>query len=134
MAPRPDKSWQRENLGSNDLVASGSFAFANNAAAGTVVNVDVPLPAAPSAGGEYLVTVYDPSAVTDLAVSVQNKHTMGGQARYGELAVFAVLKGKTRDVPLAFWILGEGGRLAISNDTVLGAADGFTGYYEVRRP
>ena len=103
--------------------------WANSAAAGTVVNVDVP--GAQVAAG--VITVRNPSAVTALTVKVQGKETLGGVARYPEIASVTVEANSVEQFYVdELWLMGEGGRLAVTNATALGAADGFTGQVRVR--
>jgi redox-regulated HSP33 family molecular chaperone len=108
---------------------NADITWANSAAAGTVVNVDVPGAQAAVAA----VTVRNPSAVTALTVKVQGKETLGGAARYPEIASLAVPANTTKQFFIdEMWLVGEGGRLAVTNDTLLGAGDGFTGQVRVR--
>lgn len=103
--------------------------WANSAPAGTAVTVDVA--GAQAASGA--VTVRNPSSVTALTVKVQGKETLGGSARWAEIDSVAVPAGEVRQFFVdELWLIGEGGRLSITNDTVLGAGDGFTGQVRVR--
>lgn len=103
--------------------------WANSAAAGTAVTVDVP--GAQAAAG--VVTVRNPSTVTALTVKVLGKETLGGAARYPEIASIAVPANSVKQFYVdELWLIGEGGRLSITNDTVLGAGNGFTGQVRVR--
>lgn len=105
--------------------------WANNAAAGTTVNVDFTKPAVPRA--EYLITVYNPSAVTDLTVKVMPIATnLAGSDRPSLLAQFTFPKGQTTSKLIHGIFNGIDVRFALSNDTGLGAVDGFTSTIRVR--
>jgi hypothetical protein len=121
--------------GSNEQVYDGTAAWANSAAQNTAVNIDITPPTVLQGDALNLLIVTNPSTVTDLTVVVKNKGTFGGTARYPELTRYAVAKnlaeGKTFLVQ--GWMLGEGARLTLSNDTALGGSDGFTAYVRVRK-
>lgn len=103
--------------------------WANSAGAGTAVDVDVP--GTQVAAG--VITVRNPSAVTALTVKVQGKETLGGGARYPEIDSVAVAANSVVQFYVdELWLMGEGGRLHITNDTILGGADGFTGQVRIR--
>lgn len=120
---------------SNESVYDGSVSFANSAAAGTAVSIDIALPAILQRDSRYLVTVTNPSAESDLTVKVRGKETLGATARYPELTSFAVGKSLPdgKSVVVQGWMLGEAGRLVITNDTALGVAGAFTAYIRVRK-
>lgn len=110
----------------NALIQSSTAAWANSAAAATAVAIDVALPVALQSDGKYLITVINPSTVTDLVVSICDKATISATAHYPELALFTVAKNTKRTALVEGWLLMEAGRLSITNTTVLGVADGFT--------
>ena len=111
------------------MTTDADITWANSAAAGTVVNVDVPKAVVAAAA----VTVRNPSTVSALTVKVQGKETLGGAARYPEIASITVDANSVKQFFVdELWFVGEGARLAISNVTVLGGADGFTGQVRVR--
>jgi predicted Fe-Mo cluster-binding NifX family protein len=116
--------------GANELVYAATFAFANSDSAGTIKNIDIPAPIIRPASGEYLIAIRNPSSVTALTVNVTTARNLG-TAMYGALTTFGVTASQSRDTAVAFWMVGGNGRLAISNDTILGGSDGFTGYVEV---
>lgn len=112
------------------VLATTDIVWANSAAASTVVNVDIDR----DAPSPCVVTVRNPSTVTALTVKVQGKETLGGAARYPELASITVDANSVKQFFIdELWLVGEGGRLAISNVLALGAADGFTGQARVRQ-
>lgn len=121
--------------GSNAQVFDGSATFANNAAAGTIVNLEVPLPASLQGDALYLISITNPSTETALTVRVRTKETLNAVARYPELTSFGVAVNTPdgKSVLVQGWMLGEAGRLSISNDTVLGAAGAFTAFVRVRK-
>jgi hypothetical protein len=122
-------------IGSNVQIADATAAWANSAAAGTAVNLDVVLPTKLQSDALYEVTVTNPSAESDLTVVIKNKETFGGTARYPELTRFGVLKNNPdgKSVVVQGWLLGEAGRLSLSNDTALGLSGSFTAYVRARK-
>lgn len=101
--------------------------WANSAAANTQVNVAIAQPVTPQRNGKYLINIRNPSTVTALTVKVRNTLiAFGGAARDAELASIAVAVNTVKSVLVEGWLAGDGGSLLLSNDTVLGAADGFT--------
>lgn len=125
---------ERESaVGSNALIYDGTASWADSAGAGTEVDLDVVLPDSLQGQALYLVTVHNPSAVTGLSVTVKGKETLGGAAVYSELTSFVVGADSSKQVLVQGWLLGEGGRLTLSNDTALGATDGFIAYIRVRQ-
>lgn len=121
--------------GTNIQVYDGTATWANSAAVGTIVDIDFPLPTPLQGNALYEVVVTNPSGVTDLTVRVKNKETFGGTARYPELTSFPVAANSPdgKAVLVQGWLLGEGGRLSLSNDTALGASDGFTANVRIRK-
>ncbi len=119
--------------GNNEQVYDGSAAWANSSSANTNKDIDITPPTTLQVNGLYAVTVINPSAVTALTVVAQNKGTFGGSAKYSTLAQFSVAANTNRTVIVQGWMLGEGARLTLSNDTGLGVADGFTAYVRVRK-
>jgi hypothetical protein len=130
-----DNAMSVVELGSNELVYSDTAAWANSATANTIVNKDITLPATLYEDGVYLITVNNPSAVTAVTVSVRNKETLAGTARYPELTQFIVPASNVdgRSCLVQGWMRGEGARLTLSNQTALGASDGFAVSIKVRR-
>ena len=121
--------------GSNELVLDTTATWQNSAAQGTAVNLDITLPSVLQGDALYLITVTNPSTVTDLTAVVKNKATFGGSAKYPELTRFSVAKNNAdgRCVLVQGCVLGEASRLTLSNDTVLGGSDGFTAYVRIRK-
>lgn len=121
--------------GSNEQIYDGSASWANNAAANTAVNIDITLPATLQGSALYMVAVTNPSTVSAITATVRNKGTFGGTARYPELTRFGVPASSPdgRSALIQGWMLGEGARLSLTNDTILGAADGFTAYVRIRK-
>ncbi len=120
-------------MSNNEQVYDGSVSWANSAAAGTTNNIDVALPSALQ--NLYLISVTNPSTESALTVKVLNKETLGGSAKYPELTRFSVAVNSPdgKSVLVQGWLLGEAGRLVLSNDTALGASGGFTAYVRVRK-
>lgn len=120
--------------GSNVQVYDGTSVWANSAPINTVVDKDITLPSLLQGDALYEIIVTNPSTVSDITVVVKNKETFNAIARYPELTRFGVVKNTDGKVILVQgWMLGEGGRLTLSNDTVLGVSDGFTAYVRVRK-
>lgn len=80
------------------------------------------------ASGQYLVLVHNPSTVTALTVQPQVKGsfpTAGDQ--FADLGNgFAVAADDTAALVVDELAFGDGGRLSITNDSALGAGEGFT--------
>lgn len=126
-----------------ELVVEAQAPFANNAAVNTVVNLPVP------AGGilnddenaEFEVIVRNPSLVTALTVKLRSREVTsaafgGGADRYPEFQTLAVPVNtpEGKEFMAHGWQLAAaGGRISVSNDTVLGAADAFTADVRVRK-
>ncbi|MHB1001900.1 MAG: hypothetical protein ACYC27_21885 [Armatimonadota bacterium] len=123
------------SAGSNEQIFDGQAVWANSAVQNTAVNIDITLPTVLQGSALYMITVTNPSTVTALTVSVKNKSTFGGTAKYPELTRFGVQANAAdgRSVLVQGWMLGEGGRLTLSNDTALGGSDGFTAYVRIRK-
>lgn len=123
------------STGSNEQVYDGSASWANSAAVNTTVNIDITLPAVLQGNALYMVTVTNPSTVSAITVVMRNKGTFGGTARYPELTRFGVPANSPdgRSMLVQGWMLGEGARLSLSNDTILGGSDGFTAYVRIRK-
>jgi hypothetical protein len=117
----------------NELIANTSVSWANSEAAGTVKTIDITLPSAPAAQGVYEVMVFNPSAETDLTVKAYNRFTAGGASRDAELKSVSVVKGVGKAELLDGFLLGEGGRITLSNLTAIGLAGAFTAYVQVRK-
>ncbi len=114
--------------GSNTQVGADlSATWAASALINTAVNVDVALPAVLQGNAKYLVEIYNPSANTALTVVAQNKAlTFGGGTQYPELTRWSVAASGIKAVVVEGWLLDAAGRLVLSNDTALGAGQGFT--------
>lgn len=121
-------------VGSGKIVYEGQAAWPNNASVNTIVNLDIPSPCKLQGEAIYLLTITNPSSVSALTVSVRNKESFGGTARYPELAKYGIAAGlwDGRSVLMQGWLLGEGGRLSISNDSLLGSSDGFDANVRIR--
>jgi hypothetical protein len=115
------------------------LAFANSAAANTQKTVAYTKPEIPV--DEYMIEVYNPSAITDLTVKVfAVEDLLGSGTRDVLITKFGVLKsasetGTTISARAAFvhgMFNGADCKLVISNDTALGAAEGFSAFIRVR--
>lgn len=119
-------------VGSSKNIFDGSFSFANSAAAGTVVNLVIPLPTTLNETGLYKITVINISSITSLNVVVQNKETISSVAYYPALTTLGVNPSKNVDF-IVQGLFGEAANLEITNNGDLGSSDGFTGYVRVRK-
>ncbi len=114
-------------------------AFANSATQYTQVNVDFAAPA--TTRPRYKITVYNPSAVTDLTIKVMSKAlSLGGDTRYSLIDIIVIPKsqsitGATVNSYVKFIegiFVGTDLRLIVCNNTALGASDGFSAYIRIR--
>ena len=114
--------------GSNIKVGEDLTAiWLENALINTGVNVDIELPATLQGNAKYLIEIYNPSTVTALTVIAQNKSTnFGGDTRYPELTRWGININSSKCVIIEGFLLDSGGRLILSNDTALGAEQGFS--------
>lgn len=128
-------NWLKAAIGAlNNLVADTSVSFADSAGQDTEQTADLGLPSHVPDDGRALVTIHNPSSVTALTVQPQIAETFpSGGAQHGDLGTtFAVPTQGTASFVVEGLLAGEGGRLSITNDTVLGAGDGFTAEIRVR--
>lgn len=114
-------------------------AFANSALIDSQVNVDFTLP--DYTKERYEVVVYNPSTVTDLTVKAFSKElALGGGTRYTLIDSFTVDKAQAKTGTtisgyvkfLEGLFVGTDVRIVVSNNTALGAAEGFTAYVRLR--
>jgi hypothetical protein len=119
-------------VGSNAKIADTTAIWANSAAVNTEVNADIDLPSPLQGDAKYSIAIVNPSTVTAITIKVKNKETFGA-AQYPELTTINIPVNTSKAVVVEGWLLGESGRLTLSNDTVLGAADGFTANIRVRK-
>lgn len=126
------------DTGNGELLYEGAAVWANSAPVGTVVDLDLPASAlgAREPDAKYAITVRNPSTVTALTLTVRNAETLGGALRYPQLGAstyaIPINSPQGRTYVVEGFLIGEGGRLSLSNDTVLGVADGFTADVRVR--
>jgi len=122
-------------MGSNEQIYDGSASWANSSALNTTINLDITLPNVLQGNALYMVTIINPSTVSAITAIMRNKGTFGGTARYPELTRFGAPANSVdgRSVLVQGWMLGEGARLSLSNDTILGGSDGFTAYIRIRK-
>lgn len=113
--------------------------YAHSAFVNTQVNVDIAKPT--MVKSRYKIIVYNPSTISDLTVKIFNTTlSLGGATRYGFLDSYTVPKSQTitGTTVSTYTKLVEGAflatdlRLVVSNNTVLGAADGFSAYVRIR--
>lgn len=114
--------------------------FSNSAPANTQVNVDFTKP--DQVRKKYELQVYNPSTVTDLTVKVFHveANVDGANTRYSLITSISVPKSQSvtgTTVNMYSTLLqnifnGVNVRFVISNDTVLGGGDGFTGILRLK--
>jgi hypothetical protein len=120
---------EHENL----VIYDGTAAWSNAADTNTVVDKDIPLPTTLQPDAVYLIVINNVSTVTALTVVVKSKETFGEAVKYPELTRFTVPADSVKSYLVQGWLIGEAGRLTLSNDTVLGAAEGFTSSIRIRK-
>jgi hypothetical protein len=118
---------------SNVNIYDGTAVWANDALINTIVNKDITLPTTLQPNGMYEIIIDNVSADTALTVVVKGKETFGETAKYPTLTTFTVAASTTKAYLVEGWMIGEAGRLSLSNDTALGAAAGFTANIRVRK-
>ena len=120
--------------GSNALLGEYSFAYASGAAASTVVNESVPLPAQYQASALYLVTISNPASLgTALTVTFQNGISVNGTLTQATVTTLTIASGVTQSYLVQGILLGDGaGQVSVSNSVATAAAG--TAYVQVRRP
>ena len=113
--------------------------FANSAPVNSQVIVDIAKPT--NTKGRYVLAVHNPSTVTDLTVKVFSAEpTLNGATRYALITIISVPKlsnitGTAIDTHLNIiegLFVGTGIRMVVSNDTVLGSAEGFSAYSRLK--
>jgi hypothetical protein len=142
--------WNINADGSADVKLTGSITavqigtdqaavFANSDAANTQVNVDFTKPTASKP--RYALSVYNPSTVTDITIKLFSVSlTFVGGTRYSLIDTIIIPKsqaitGTTVNSYKKFiegLFVGADLRLVVSNNTVLGAAEGFSAYVRLR--
>ena len=131
----------RTKLSGVQVSTDQTITFANSAAANNQQTVVI---AAPTVGiGEYMLTVYNPSTVTDLTVKVFAVATgLGGADRDSLLTPDPIVIPKSQVITgttvncystLVHGIFcATALKLVVSNNTVLGAAEGFSATVRLR--
>jgi hypothetical protein len=133
----------KELVSGTKIGPDNAIVFANNALVNTQVNVDVTpdISTIPYPKTRSLLLVYNPSTITDLTIKIFAKETaFGGDVRYCLIDTVSIPKSQsiTGTTVNAYEKIFEGlfsgssVRLVVSNDTALGAAEGFTAYARLR--
>lgn len=113
--------------------------WANSAAINTQKTVTFTKPASPVS--EYELIVYNPSTITDITVKIFNVETsLGDGTRDALVTTVSIPKSQavtgttinTQAKYLHGVFNGTDCKLVLSNDTVLGVADGFSAYLRIR--
>jgi hypothetical protein len=130
----------RRYVSQNQIGTDIDFTFDNNAVINAQATpIDIIKPVSPSE--EYQIIVHNPSTITDLTIKVFAISTsLLGTTRYAYITSLTVPKAATITGTTlntyAFYLSnlfnGSNVRLQISNNTVLGAAEGFAGTIRIR--
>lgn len=128
------------DAGGDESLVNGAATWANSAAVNTPVDVDLTTPVRPSPTGKLLALVFNPSTVTALTGTLKTRWTDNiPTARVATLksgandVTIAIPANTTKGFVIDLIALADGGRITFANDTVLGAADGFTARVQVRQ-
>lgn len=128
-------NWLKAAIGAlNELAADVSVSFADSAPQNDTQVADLGLPAKLPGDGRALVTVHNPSTVSALTVQPQVTETFptAGEQNGDLGSTHAVPTSGTASFVVEGLLAGEGGRLAVSIDSALGAGDAFTAEIRVR--
>jgi len=137
----PEANVVKSKLSGTAVGSDQAITFANSAAANNQQTFTI---AAPATGiGEYMLTVYNPSTVTDLTVKVfAIAAGLGGADRDSLLTPDPIVIPKSQAITgttvncystLIHGIFcGTAMKVVVSNNTVLGAAEGFTAAVRLR--
>jgi hypothetical protein len=121
-------------FGNNEQISGDQTAsWGNSAAAGTVVDLDIPLPRELQLDAKYVVVIRNPSTETALTVKVKNKESFGANVVYPEVISIAVPVNSIKFAIVEGWMLGEAGRLTLTNDAATGLAGAFTADIRIRK-
>lgn len=122
--------------------ADNAVAFAHSALVNTQVAIDIPVNTVfPSPRDRCVLEVYNPSTVTDITIKLFAKAlALGGGTRYCLIDTVTIPKsqaitGTTINAYLKIFeglFISEDLRIVVSNDTALGAAEGFTATARIR--
>lgn len=113
----------------NTLLGDFTATWADSAGGATEGGpIDIPVPDDIPGGGRFLVLIDNPSAVTALTVQpqLQADFPTAGTVYIDNGASFAVAAGSRVVQIVEDLAIGDGGRLSITNDSALGAGEGFT--------
>lgn len=116
----------------NNIVITQDAAFANSAAAGTVVDIDVAAVGSWAQHRDHLLVVHNPSTETALTIAIHAVETLGGSERSAQIQTLAVPANSTRAFLVSSLGFGESSRIRVTNDTALGLAGAFTAVVRVR--
>lgn len=120
-------------LSVHDIIFSEDFAFANNAAANTAVNKTKKLPQDRSqAEDDYVVFVHNPGAVA-ITVLLQNRETINSVEQFATARTINVGAGATVQSIGTDFPLGDGFRVRVTNDALVGVAGAFTAHVRIRK-
>jgi hypothetical protein len=127
------------NLRQTQAGTDQTIIWANSAAINTQQTVTFTKPASPVS--EYELIVYNPSTITDITVKIFNVETsLGAGTRDALVTTVSIPKSQavtgttinTQAKYLHGVFNGTDCKLVLSNDTVLGVADGFSAYLRIR--
>lgn len=125
-----------QQVGSNAILFDGSGTYTALDAIGTVVNVDVALTGALAGNGLYVVTIFNASTDSQISCSMQNVETFDSVTKYAtvqsSLNPLVVPASSSRSWLIQGWLVGEAGRLVLTNATAIEATDAEV-YVRIRR-
>lgn len=120
------------------LGADQNIAFANSALVNTQINLDIVKPV--NVKDRYVITIKNPSTVSDITVKIMAKClALGGATTYSLLDSVIIPKSQSitgttisaKSYIVEGLFIGTDLRFVISNDTALGVAEGFTAVIRV---
>jgi len=116
-----------QGIGWNQQVAVASGTFAASAAAGSIINVPIPLPQTPQKDALYLVSFMNPSALgTALTATFQNQLNFGGSGtHYATVTQITIPSGGTQSYLIQGWPMGDAAaQIQLSNQSAASSTGG----------
>lgn len=117
------------------LILEGTIDFPNNAGANTVFVYDFPAGLLARPGDKYLVTYWNPSAVTPVVAAIRShENAWLGNTRRTTLYSLTIPSQQSAAIEIhTAAVSGDGGSIRFTNTSALGASDGFTVGFRIRR-
>lgn len=133
------RTYGREILG-GQVGVDIAVTWTNNSSANTQKEIVISIPADPVE--EYMLIIYNPSLITDVSFKLFNiEGSLGGAERYALLTNVLCSKKLTISgtvidtyaIPIHGIFCGTNIKTVLSNDSPLGATEGFTLYFKIRK-